>query len=431
MKTRKFKGTEIGMIPEDWKLTEFANLLSGKTRNGVYKSKEFHGSGVRIINMKELFSFARIGDQEMKRVRLNDSEKSRFLVEEGDLLFARRSLVAEGSGKCAIIVRHSDPMTFESSMILARPNKKTVDPNFLYYFFLSPKGRYVMGTILRQVAVSGITGTDLMQLKIITPPLPEQYAIAKVLSDLDFKIELLQDQNKTLEAIGQAIFKHWFVDFEFPNEQGKPYKSSGGKLVKSDMGMIPLWWTVKPIDEVAEFLNGLALQKYPAECDHEYLPVIKIRELKQGITESSDKASTDVPKEYVVGDGDILFSWSGSLEVVIWAHGKGALNQHLFKVTSKDYPKWFYYYWTLQHLPEYRQIAEGKATTMGHIQRSHLKASLVLIPGTDVLSRMDAVFRPIIERMITVKIFTRDLVEIRDSLLPKLISGKIRVPVIA
>src|SRR5690606_35010800 len=144
------------------------------------------------------------------------------------------------------------------------------------------------------------------------------------------KIDLNHQMNSTLEQIAQTLFKHWFIDFEFPDENGNPYKSSGGRMVDSELGEIPEGWEVKPIDEVADFLNGLALQKYPAEND-DYLPVIKIRELKQGITEVTDKASSKIEEKYIINDGDILFSWSGSLECCIWCNGKGALNQHIFK----------------------------------------------------------------------------------------------------
>ena len=190
---------------------------------------------------------------------------------------------------------------------------------------------------------------------------------------------------------------------------------------------IPKRWEVKAIDKIANFLNGLALQKHPPDNSDQYLPVIKIREMRQGITNSSDKASINIPKKYVIDDGDVLFSWSGSLEVVIWVFGRGALNQHLFKVTS-NYPKWFYYYWILEHLSEYRRIAKGKATTMGHIQRHHLTNSLVSIPSSSVLKKMNKVLDPILKKMIQNNVESRNLKQIRDLLLPKLMSGKIRVP---
>src|SRR6059058_5063628 len=186
---------------------------------------------------------------------------------------------------------------------------------------------------------------------------------------------------------------------------------------------IPAGWEAKPIDEIDNFLNGLALQNYPPENDTDFLPVIKIRELRHGVSRSSDRARPNIPNEYIVDNGDVLFSWSGSLEAAIWASGKGALNQHLFKVTSTAFPKWFYYYWILHHLPEYRRIAEGKATTMGHIQRHHLKSSLVLVPDQATLQRMDKIQGPIIEKLIEIGLESRGLSETRDTLLPKLMSG--------
>ena len=117
----------------------------------------------------------------------------------------------------------------------------------------------------------------------------------------------------------------------------------------SELGEIPAGWEVRSLDEIATFTNGLALQRFPPEGD-EWLPVIKIAEMKRGYTEKTAKASTSIDQRYIVDDGDLLFSWSGSLEMVLWAHGRGALNQHLFKVTSDEYPRWFYLGWTREHL---------------------------------------------------------------------------------
>jgi type I restriction enzyme S subunit len=147
-------------------------------------------------------------------------------------------------------------------------------------------------------------------------------------------------------STAQTIFKEWFGKYQIGDE-------------------LPEGWRVGKLSEIADFLNGLALQKYPAIQGKETLPVIKIRELKQGVTENTDKANTELDKKYIINNGDILFSWSGSLEVVIWKYGKGVLNQHLFKVSSKEYPKWFYYHWTLHHLKEFKNVAANKATTMG------------------------------------------------------------------
>jgi type I restriction enzyme S subunit len=277
-------------------------------------------------------------------------------------------------------------------------------------------------------AVPGLNRNTAYSIPIKIPQKQEQQKIASILGALDDKIELNHQMNRTLEEMAQAIFKSWFVDFEFPNEEGQPYKSSGGEMGYSEelQKEIPKGWGVKPIDETADFLNGLALQKYPPK-DENYLPVIKIRELRQGITESSDKASPDIDKRYIVNDGDILFSWSGSLEVCIWCGGKGALNQHLFKVTSQTYPKWFFYHWIKFYLPKFQHIAKGKATTMGHIQRHHLSETCVLIPPKETIEKMNEIMNPLIEKFINNNLESRQLVNLRDALLPKLLSGEIRM----
>jgi type I restriction enzyme S subunit len=171
------------------------------------------------------------------------------------------------------------------------------------------------------------------------------------------------------------------------------------------------------------------MQKYRPDTD-EYIPVIKIKELNQERTdENSDKASINIPKQYIINDGDIIFSWSGTLMVKIWVGGIGGLNQHLFKVTSDKYDKWFCYLWTLSHMDKFKAIAKDKATTMGHIKRSHITESKVLIPSDSDLECMGKVIKPIINQMIEIKIQNRKLSEIRDTLLPKLMSGEIRVPI--
>lgn len=194
-----------------WEEVCFSDLLEEPVRNGIYKPKEYHGNGTKIINMGELFAYPRLTDVAMEKVSLTENEKRKYLVKNGDLIFARRSLTAEGAGKCSIIYNVNEDTVFESSIIRARPNKLKASSLFLFYFFSSRIGKYLLGSILRQVAVAGITGSDLSALSFKIPPLPEQRAIASVLSSLDNKIDLLHRQNATLEAMAEALFKQWFV----------------------------------------------------------------------------------------------------------------------------------------------------------------------------------------------------------------------------
>ena len=198
------------------------------------------------------------------------------------------------------------------------------------------------------------------------------------------------------------------------------------RLVDSELGEIPEGWGVKGLDEIARFLNGLALQKYPP-TDNRSLPVIKIAQLRAGNTSGADQASADISPEYVVDDGDILFSWSGSLECVVWTGGKGALNQHLFKVSSDGYPRWLCYFAVHMHLEDFRRIAAGKATTMGHIQRHHLSDARLAVPPVALLGIMDSYISPTFEASWKQNLESRTLAALRDTLLPKLISGALRV----
>ena len=314
-----------------------------------------------------------------------------------------------------------------SNDVLVIKAKNDVSHSFLYYCLQQdPFFNYVTSSSKGTKMPRG-DKVAIFSFEFPVPPLDEQKAIAKILSDLDSKIELNEKMNKTLETIAQAIFKHWFIDFEFPNEEGKPYKSSGGEMVDSELGMIPSNWTIKKLDDIANFLNGLPLQKYPAISGERYFPVIKIKEMNSGISTSSDKASCDIPPEYIVANGDILFAWSGSLGVTIWCNGMGALNQHLFKVSSTEYPKWFYYQWLLHYLPDFIEIAKYKATTMGHIQRQHLSKSLVAVPDSNTFKMMNTIFNPIINRIINLRVEKDVLAKTRDIILPKLMTGKIRV----
>ena len=284
----------------------------------------------------------------------------------------------------------------------------------------------LLGFILNHLNISpyvtGCAQPKLNQdnLRRITIKLPENVdEVSSILSSLDSKIECNRKICANLEAQAQALFKHWFIDFV-------PFKD--GKFVESELGMIPEGWRVVSLTSIATFMNGLAMQKFPpTEKDNSY-PVLKIKELGQGMCDdSSDRCSMDIKKEYIIKNGDVIFSWSGTLLVDIWCGGICGLNQHLFKVTSAEYPKWFYLYWTKHHLANFIHIAKDKAVTMGHIKRSHLDEALVIVPSIDDMKRASAIFEPIVEKIISLRIENSRLSTLRDTLLPKLMSGEIKI----
>ena len=291
---------------------------------------------------------------------------------------------------------------------------------WLYYYLNSPDGRNQLKNTRAGSSQPYISLGSLRNLLIPEPPRDVMERTVSILSSLDQKIELTNKINADLEEMAQAIFKNWFVDFE-------PFKD--GKFVDSELGMIPEGWKVGRLTEIASYMNGLAMQKFPPENNEDSLPVLKIKELGQGFCGTdSDRCSCNIKDECKIHNGDVIFSWSGTLLVDVWCGGDCGLNQHLFKVTSKDYPKWFYYYWTKHHLQEFIHIAKDKAVTMGHIKRGHLEEAMVAIPDNDSMEKAHELFEPILSKMISLRLESSRLSLLRDTLLPRLMSGELEVP---
>jgi len=412
-------------------LGDIADFINGDRGKNYPTSSDYLGSGIPFVSASDLdgrsvnLSGATFISEEAYD-RLGNGK-----IMEGDILFCLRGSLgkiglAKGIAKGAIA----------SSLVIIRP-KEGVSLDFLFYILSGSTGKSIARELDNGSVQGNLSVRELKQVEVELPGHQEQKAIAHILGTLDDKIELNRKTNETLEAMAKALFKSWFVDFDPVRAKaegrptGLPAEISNlfpDSFEDSELGEIPSGWEVKALDEIAHFLNGLALQKYPPENGATTLPVIKIAQLKKGDSIGADRCSTAVPSDYVVRDGDMLFSWSGSLAVDIWCGGDGALNQHLFKVTSKTYSKWFFYQWVNHYLPDFQEIAQGKATTMGHIQRHHLSEAKVLIPPPSLLAAMDSTFTALLDRSFGSRRQSKDLASIRNALLPKLISGEIRIP---
>lgn len=339
---------------------------------------------------------------------LNNS--STKLLHKDNIIISARGTV----GELAMIPYD---MAFNQSCFGLIP-KGNNDPHFVYYL-LKDKVRSLKSQTQGSV-FDTITKATFDRIECADYSEEDQRRIASILSSLDRKIELNNKINADLEEMAQAIFKNWFVDFE-------PFKD--GKFVDSELGMIPEGWKVGRLTEIASYMNGLAMQKFPPENNEDSLPVLKIKELGQGFCGTdSDRCSCNIKDECIIHNGDVIFSWSGTLLVDVWCGGDCGLNQHLFKVTSKDYPKWFYYYWTKHHLQEFIHIAKDKAVTMGHIKRGHLEEAMVAIPDNDSMEKAHELFEPILSKMISLRLENSRLSLLRDTLLPRLMSGELEVP---
>ena len=283
--------------------------------------------------------------------------------------------------------------------------------------------------LLNTIDLSGyITGSaqpklnqaNLTSITLFLPSLGTQKRIADYLSVFDDKIEVNRRINDNLEQQAQALFKSWFVDFE-------PFKD--GEFVDSELGRIPKGWKVVSLSSIADYINGLAMQKYRPTDGESGLPVLKIKELGQGRTDDSSELCSPslIGSKYIIDDGDIIFSWSGTLMVKVWCGGKCGLNQHLFVVEPKDYPRWFAYQWTKHHLANFIHIAKDKAVTMGHIKRGELDKAKVVVPDETNMAAIDLLMKPLHNQIISNMKEARRLTSLRDTLIPRLMSGELKI----
>ncbi|MCE4373533.1 restriction endonuclease subunit S [Xanthomonas hortorum] len=380
------------------------------------RGEGFVSVGINYIKSESITSDGTIDTDKFAYIdKLTHDALARSQLCAGNVLF---SMAGVYLGKTAIVRPEHVPANANQAVGIITPDQSKADPRFIHYSIQSPACRSWIKNSAAQSAQPNFNLKEIGDLPIPSFSLEEQRRISNILGALDDKIELNRRSNQTLEAMARALFKSWFVDFD---------GVSLDDMQESELGLIPKGWRAASLDSIAHYLNGLALQKFPPESEAEFLPVIKIAQLRAGHAQDADKASTRLKSEYIVQDGDVLFSWSGTLEVDVWTGGRGALNQHLFKVTSTEVPKWFYYFATRQHLPDFRTIAAGKATTMGHIQRKHLADAKVAVPPTDAMGEFDRTIAPLFEQIINNALQSRTLAQQRDILLPKLISGEFRV----
>ena len=312
-------------------------------------------------------------------------------------------------------------------------DENKVDFDYCFYLLASPAiTDYLCG---QNANTSGshkrIDPTNFFNIGIKLPPLAQQYEIGKLLSSLDTKIKLNRQINQNLEAMAKQLYDYWFVQFDFPNEEGKPYKSSGGEMLWNDKlkRNIPVGWHCGNLFEIAVFTNGLACQKFRPKDDEVPLPVIKIREMHDGISVDTEEVTSNIPESVKVYNGDVLFSWSASLEVMLWAYGLGGLNQHIFKVTSaNDFPKSFYYFQLLDYVDVFKKMAEARKTTMGHITQDHLQQSTIAIPDNkDIADKFEELISPIFKQIVKLQEEISNLIKQRDELLPLLMNGQITI----
>ena len=380
------------------KISELGTVVGGATPSTKDEQNYIDGS-IPWITPKDLAGFRGryISRGERSITHKGLASCSAQMMPKHSVLFTSRAPI----GYVAI---SANPVCTNQGFKSVVPNENT-DYLFLYYLLKFYKDKIEAlgsGTTFKEVS-----GTTMKNIVVRVPKEKEkQREIGLILSSIDDKIEANEKINHNLQQQADAIFAREFLD----------------------LPALPAGWTQGSLLDIANYQNGLAMQKYRPKTTERGIPVLKIKELRQGVCDdASELCSESISPEYIVQDGDVIFSWSGTLLVDFWCGGVCGLNQHLFKVTSDRYEKWFYYAWTRHHLQSFIAYASAMATTMGHIKRGELEKAEVLIPSPNDLSRIDSYLMPIYDAIISNRIENHRLIELRDTLLPKLMSGEIDV----
>jgi len=384
------------------KISDIGTVVGGATPS-TKKPENYENGTIAWITPKDLSTFTRRyiqrGERNITEIGLKSC--STQLLPKDTVLFSSRAPI----GYVAIATNEVCTNQGFKSIV---PNENT-NPLFLYYLLKYNKDKIEgMGSGTTFKEVSGNTMKNI----VVSVPTDKkvQERISSMLGSIDDKIEENERINNNLEYQARAIFINEFLSLKTP----------------------PDGWKQASLIDIADYLNGLAMQKYRPADDEIGISVLKIKELRQGCCDNnSELCSPNIKSEYIIHDGDVIFSWSGSLLVDFWCGGICGLNQHLFKVTSSKYDKWFYYAWTKHHLDRFISVAADKATTMGHIKRGELAKAEVFIPNESDYSRIGALLQPIYDLIISNRIENKKLALLRNTLLPKLMSGELDVSNIA
>jgi type I restriction enzyme S subunit len=396
-----------------------------------------------MVNMGELFACSRLRNAAMDRVPVGAGE-SKFLLAPGDLLFARQSLVLEGAGRCSIFLGDPEPVTFESHITRVRLEPHKASALFYFYFFQSHQGRSAIGSIVEQGAgASGIRGSDLAKLNVRWPPLDQQRRIAHILSTLDDKIELNRRMSETLEAMARALFKSWFVDFDpvraktegrdtgLPKHLGHLFPDS---FEESELGEIPKGWEVKQIADLATIVGGstpsTTVSEYWAGGSHAWATPKDLSGKRTFVLLETERLITDAGLAQIASGllpaGTVILSSRAPIGYLAVAEVPLAINQGFIAMRAKvGVSNLFLLQWACVAHDEIVSRANG--STFLEISKSAFRPIQLVVPDLGVMDAFDSLTRPLYERTVTCERQSRALIETRDTLLPKLISGELRV----
>lgn len=409
-----------------WPEVGFESLFATPSRNGVYKSKDHHGSGVPIVNMGELFGFNRIGGQPMSLIRMSDAEMEKSGLINGDLLFGRRSLVEEGAGKCSVVYNSTGPLTFESSIIRVRLDPAVADPEFYFNYFRSPVGRSRIRAIVGGAAVKGIRGSDLKLIKVHLPSIAEQISIRQVIAAYDDLIATNQRRIALLEQTARLLYREWFVHLRFPRHASVPVQSG-----------LPEEWRWLTLGEVCDAIGGGT----PPTAKPEYWNGNVVWVTPTDVTRNDCLALLDSDKKIseaglenssakMLPPDTILMTSRASIGFFALMDQPVCTNQGFISILPIYENSRMFLLLNLMHRVE-EMIGLATGSTFKELSKKTFRTLPICWPTDALLTKFDEKVYPLIRQVRLIKKQNAQLTRARDLLLPKLMSGQLdasRIP---
>jgi type I restriction enzyme S subunit len=425
--------------PTVGELRESGVIVSHKDGNhgaNYPRAEEFGAVGIPFLSARLLGDW-RIDLEGAPRLSLQKAQSLKFgFVEKGDVLLSHNATV----GRVAIVPDIKGPAIIGTSLTQYRVDPERLSPEFLALYFLSPEFQNSLSFVMGQTTRNQVPITEQRRLRVRLPPIETQRAVVDLCMCLQRKIELNRKAAATLEEMARALYRSWFVDFDpvRARDDGRVpahMDAETAALFPDSFGDdgLPIGWRRESLIVQAEWVNGAAYRNEHFSSDRDALPIVKIAELKAGITNGTRFTTTDLGARYRIQRGELLYSWSGnpdtSIDAFVWRFGSAWLNQHIFSVRENGSMSLAMLFSMLKHFnPHLVEIARNKQTTgLGHITKKDLESFLVVIPTAEVLAVFEGLLGPLFCKYCQVLYETESLGALRDTLLPRLMSGELRV----
>lgn len=425
------------VIMTDWKETtlgEVAKKIAMGPFGSNIKVETFLNDGVPVISGAHLQGL-KLEDKDYNFISEEHAERLKnSLVYRGDVIFTH----AGNIGQVAFIPSNSkyEKYILSQRQFFLRCDLAKILPEYVTYFFKTRLGQHKLLANANQVGVPSIAqpSTYLKSISILLPSVEEQKEIAGVLGSLDDKIELLREENKTLEATAQTIFKEWFVNFNFPNAEGKPYKSSGGKMIDSELGEIPEGWRMGKIKDFGKIVCG----KTPSKDNKEYfggkVPFIKIPDMHGQVfinrTEDwlTEDGANSQRNKYIPANS-ICVSCIATVGLVSITSEKSQTNQQINSIIPKKKIYLEYLFLALRNIKDDLLAIGASGSATLNINTTTFSNINLLLPGDCSLGIFHQSISPMFQKLNYNNLQIQTLSTLRDTLLPKLMSGELRVTV--